>query len=474
MAEAELLPRPLAERVLRLALRAGAEFAELFAEHRVNRAVSLEDGRVERATAGLDHGVGLRYRKDGSFRYGFSEEISEPALERLVTTMLGGPGAAGPPVPPVPGPGSGPGPGREPAGPPAELPPPARWASMPELAELVVAVDEHARAFHPRVDQVVPLCTDTVQDVVIVNSEGGYARDRRVRVRLRARVIVRGPDGQRAFGVETVAGSTDYDLLPPGTAKQVAESAATQALIMLEAVPAPSGEMPVVLNNGSGGVLAHECCGHGLEADLALGLASPFRDLADAPVASPLVTYVDDATLPGLWGSYGTDDEAVGSRPVTLIESGRLRAFLTDLRTSRQHGRPQTGHGRRVSYRHVPYPRMSNTYLAPGAATAAEVVAATRFGLYAKRLGGGSVEPSTGEFTFTVREAYLIRDGRIAEPVRGATLRGDSLAVLRAIDLVGDDLEFQAASCGKEGQRAWVTVGQPTVRVGSLMVAGER
>ncbi len=460
-----LLPPELAERAVATGLRAGAEFVELYAEHRVNRAVSAEDGAVERATAGIDRGLGIRIVKDGVFRYGFTEDLSEAAVLRLAAEVA---------------PGGG-GKRSEPAAVRLDAAAPGtaevtleHWAGMAEMAELVSEVDEHARAFDGRVTQVVPLCTDTVQDVVVANSDGRYAADRRVRVRLRARVIVTGADGTKSMGVETVAGSCGYELLKAGSTREIAESAATQALTIAGSQPAPSGEMPVVLHAGSGGVLAHECCGHGLEADLALGLRSVYRDLEGAQVASELITFVDDPTLPGLWGSYVMDDEATPGGPVTLVEAGRLTGFLTDLRTGRTYGRAPTGNGRRVSYRHVPYPRMSNTYIANGPSTREEIFTATPYGLYAKRLGGGSVEPTTGVFTFTVREAYMIRNGRIAEPVHGATLRGESLTALRAIDMVGNDLDFQAASCGKEGQRAWVTVGQPTLRVGSLLVAGGR
>jgi len=457
------LSADLADRAFRTALRSGGEFAELFGEHRINRAVSAEDGVIERATAGVDCGIGMRVLHGGTFHYGFTEDLSDEAVLALAARLAGQYRAGGPAGVP-----SRVRAATAPTG-PAE---PPGWPDMAGMADAVEACDGHARRFDHRITQVTPLCTDTVQDVTIVNSDGQFVVDRRVRVRLRVKVVATGPDGSKATGIETAAGSSGYDVIAERGPAWLAESACQQAITMLDARPTPAGEMPVILHAGSGGVLAHEACGHGLEGDIALNLRSVYADRRGEQVASEHVTLIDDPSIDGLWGSYRFDDEGTAATPSVLIDGGTLTGYLTDRRIARMHGQPNSGNGRRVSYRYHPIIRMSNTYIAAGRHAPQDLIAATGHGLYAKRLGGGSVDPTTGEFNFTVREAYLIRDGAVDAPVYGATLTGDSVGALRSIDMVADDLEFVAASCGKDGQRAWVTVGQPTVRVSSLLVAG--
>lgn len=460
-----MIEESLIKKALARALARGGDFAELYIERRTNRAMNIDDGQVERIIGGVQVGVGIRVVKGDTVAYAFSEDLSEAVVLEVAGLVaaegaLAGAGARVADLLPRPRSAT-----REVAEPPVAV-------STARAVEYVTRADAAARAVDPRVVQVTPLLTDTTQEVLVANSEGLLARDTRYRVRLRVEVLVRGRDGRTALGVEICGGAAGYEILAGDVPEFLGRSAARQALNILEARPAPVGTMPVILHRGSGGVLAHEACGHGLEADITFGLSSVYQGLVGQQVASPLVTLVDDASLEGAWGSYGVDDEGTPAQRTILIEEGRLVGFLTDLRWARLSRRAPTGNGRRASFRHMPIPRMSNTFILPGSCTPEDILAETRFGLYARRIGGGAVDPVTGQFVFTVREGYLVRNGRIEYPVHGATLVGNAIDALKSIDMVANDLEIVLGSCGKDGQRAWVTVGQPTMRVSRLMVGG--
>jgi TldD protein len=252
----------------------------------------------------------------------------------------------------------------------------------------------------------------------------------------------------------------------------LAKKAAERALVLLGGRPAPTGQMPVVLGNGFGGVLFHEACGHGLEADYILKKSSVWEGKQGKRVAGEHLFAYDDGVSPGMWGSAGCDDEGTPCQRTTLIEAGVLTGYLTDRLRAAALALPLTGNGRRQDYRSLPYPRMTNTYFGPGPSTSAELIADTPKGFYAKSLSGGEVNPVTGDFVFGVEEGYLIEKGRIGAPVRGATLIGNGPAVLRNIDAIADDLEVKAGTCGKEGQHVPVGSGQPTVRIRELTIGG--
>jgi len=243
-------------------------------------------------------------------------------------------------------------------------------------------------------------------------------------------------------------------------------------VIMLEAGPAPMGRMPVILANGFGGVLFHEACGHGLEADFILKGTSVWQGKLGTRVAPAFVTAYDDGSGQGLWGTDAVDDEGSRTQRTTVIEDGVLASYLTDLLRGEKLGLSPTGNGRRESFRHLPYPRMTNTYFAPGLGSAESLIADTPRAFYARSLSGGEVNPATGDFVFGVSEGYLIENGRVGAPVRGATLIGNGLDVLRGIDAVADDLDVKAGFCGKEGQSVPVGTGQPTVRIREMTIGG--
>jgi TldD protein len=252
----------------------------------------------------------------------------------------------------------------------------------------------------------------------------------------------------------------------------VAERAARRALTLLDAVDAPTGRLPVVVGNGFGGVLLHEAVGHGLEADAVQKQASIYAGRLGEQLADSSVTAYDDGSRQNAWGSEGIDDEGTPTRRTTVIEDGRLTSYLYDLLRARKDGVESTGNGRRESFRQLPIPRMTNTFFAPGEATPDDLISGVERGLYAVSFGGGQVEPATGDFVFGVSEGYLIENGKVTSPVRGATLIGNGLEALRAIDGIADDLDIATGYCGKDGQTVPAGVGQPHVRIRELTVGG--
>jgi TldD protein len=331
--------------------------------------------------------------------------------------------------------------------------------------------DETAREAGGEIRQVMAVYGETRQRAWIAGSEGFQAADDRTRVMFSITVMAqRGGDLQT--GHDTLAHHGGFELLSEEAVGTLASTAAERALLLLDGRPAPAGRMPVVLGNGFGGVLFHEACGHGLEADYVLKKSSVWEGKIGQRVAGEHLFAYDDGVAPGMWGSGGCDDEGVPCQRTTLIEAGVLTAYLTDRLRASSLRLPLTGNGRRQDYRSLAYPRMTNTYFGPGSATAEELIGETRKGLYAKSLSGGEVNPATGDFVFAVEEGYLIEQGKVGAPVRGATLVGNGPEVLKAIDAVADDLAIKAGMCGKEGQGVPVGSGQPTVRIRELTIGG--
>jgi TldD protein len=306
--------------------------------------------------------------------------------------------------------------------------------------------------------------------VEIFNADGIAAADDRTRVWLGVQVVAR-RNGRVETGHETLGGHVGFEILESDPAG-VAERAARKAVIALDAVDAPSGKMPVVVGNAFGGVLLHEAVGHGLEADHIQKRSSVWAGKLGDMVAESFVTAYDDGRMENAWGSDGIDDEGTPTQRTTIIEDGKLVAYLYDLLRARKDGVASTGNGRRESFRHLPVPRMTNTYFSPGTQTKDELIAGVERGLYAVSFGGGQVEPATGDFVFGVSEAYLIENGEVTSPVRGATLIGNGIEALAAVDGVADDLEIATGFCGKAGQRVAAGVGQPHVRIRALTVGG--
>jgi TldD protein len=457
----ELFEPALAERVLARALSRGGDFAELYAERRASFSVSLDDRKVERAQTGHELGAGVRVIAGEATYFGHVDGLGEADLERVAGEVAAAVGRKQ----------SAPRPLRA-AEPQAMQMIRQRPEEVPaeRKAALLVECDERARSASDAVAQVSAEYNEVRRQVQVANSDGLVTGDDRTRVRLGAQVVARSGDRVEA-GSESLAGHAGFELFE-GDPAAVADEAARRALTMLEARNVPAGRMPVVVGNGFGGVLFHEATGHGLESDAVQKQASVYAGRLGERLAASLLTAYDDGTMPGEWGTDAIDDEGTPTQATRVIDEGELCFYLYDLTRARKDGRPSTGNGRRQSFRHLPIPRMTNTYIAPGDATREEIIAGVERGLYAVSFAGGQVEPATGDFVFGVSEGYMIENGKVTAPVRGATLIGNCLEVLTRIDAVGDDLRMKSGFCGKDGQQVPVGTGQPTVRIAEITVGG--
>ena len=460
------LTADLLDATIRRALRHGGDFAEVFVEDRRSLGLSLEDRRVERAAGGREAGFGVRLTSGDRTYYSYSDDLSEADLQSAadaVSAALRG-GAAGAPV--------------------INLGARARGRSHGEHRG-AARLDRHRRqggaACGPptrrpvpsgsAVSQVIAGYLESRQRLLVANSFGDFVADDRTRLRFTVNVVAR-RDGVIQTGYESLGKSLGFEIVDEEVAQTLARAAADKAVTMLDARPAPTGPMAVVMGNGFGGTLFHEACGHGLEADGIAKGSSIYEGKLGEVVASGIVSAYDDGTIAGEWGSASVDDEGAPTQKTVVIEQGRLRGFLYDGLRAREKGVAQTGNGRRQSFRHVPIPRMTTTCIAPGEATADEIIAATEHGFYAKSLAGGQVEPASGNFVFGVAEGYLIEHGRITAPLRGATLVGNGIDVLKSIDMIASDFEVKSGICGKDGQSVPVGTGQATLRIAAMTVGG--
>ncbi len=422
----------------------------------------LEDGKVENVVTGSDLGSAIRLIAGTSTVFGHVDAVDEPSVSALAAELsLSGSGTAnGISTLAKMSQGTG---GR------VEVDPESVSAAV--KSRLLHAADEAARGVSGEIRQVTAAYGETHQRVWVAGSQGFYTSDDRTRVLFSITVMAQ-RDGVIQTGHDTLAHHGGFELLDETAVADLAVTAAERALVLLSGRPAPAGRMPVVLGNGFGGVLFHEACGHGLEADYLLKKSSVWEGKKGQRVAGAHLFAYDDGVSSGMWGSAGCDDEGTPCQRTTLIEGGVLTGYLTDRLRGEALGLPLTGNGRRQDYRSLPYPRMTNTYFGRGEGTSAEIIADTPRGFYAKSLTGGEVNPVTGDFVFGVEEGYLIEKGRIGAPVRGATLIGNGPSVLMDIDAVADDLVVKAGMCGKEGQHVPVGSGQPTVRIREVTVGG--
>jgi TldD protein len=456
-----LVDPSLAASVLERALTRGGDFAELYVEARHGFSISLDDRRVERPQGGRERGACVRVVHGESSYYGYVDGHEEEDLLRVagsVAQAVRGEARAPSALASA-----------TPAGGHAIRTRPEEVEAA-RKADLLRACDEHARAAADEVTQVRVGYVETRREVEVFNSEGRAAADDRTRVRLSAQVVAR-RNGRVETGGDTRGGHAGWELVEADP-EAVAAKAARRALTLLDAVDAPTGRLPVVVGNGFGGVLLHEAVGHGLEADAVQKRASVYAGRLGDQLAEPFVTAYDDGSRANDWGSDGIDDEGTPTRQTTVIEDGRLVSYLYDMVRARRDGVGSTGNGRRESFRHLPMPRMTNTFFAPGDATPDDLIGEIERGLYAVSFGGGQVEPATGDFVFGVSEGYLIEGGKVTAPVRGATLVGNGLEALRGVDGIAADLEIASGYCGKAGQSVPAGVGQPHVRIRELTVGG--
>ena len=458
------LDRAAAERITADAL-AGTDDGELFLEYRETESLALEDGRIRSAGFDTQAGFGLRAVLGEETGYAHAGELSEAALKRAAATVsavrAGRSGTA--------------------AGAPRDTNSrlysdanPLTGDGFAGRAAILSEIDTYARGRDPRVKQVMASLYGEWQAVQIVRADGSRTADLRPLVRLNVSVIVE-RDGKRESGTHGLGGRECYDrLLEAGTWRDAVDEALRQAILKLDSVPAPAGEMEVVLGNGWPGILLHEAIGHGLEGDFNRKKTSAFSGLMGQRVASPGVTVVDDGTLPDRRGSLTVDDEGTPSGRTVLIEDGILTGYLQDRLNARLMGVRPTGNGRRQSYAHAPMPRMTNTVMLNGTHAPEEMIRSVKKGLYAVNFGGGQVDIVSGKFVFSASEAYLIEDGRVTAPVKGATLIGNGPDSLTKVEMVGSDMALDPGigTCGKNGQGVPVGVGQPTLKIRGLTVGG--
>jgi TldD protein len=463
----------IASRCLELGSSLGASFVELFEEETRSSALSLKNQEVETASAGTEYGVGVRlvYGLEGAAgasgsceqRYGFTSDSSLESLLALVRAL----GA------------------REPKETKKISLAPLdfnrsfdaqnfldpRVLGQSHKLDYLRRANAAARAVDSRVAQVAVSVADSVSDIEIYNSEGLSVSDYRARTRFS--VTTTASDGSLRMQAHEAPGALGgFEFLQSISVEDLARASAERALRALSAELIRGGEMPVVIGNGFGGVIFHEACGHPLETEALRRGATPFAGKLGEQVAHPCLTAIDDGTLAGVWGSLALDDEGMPTQRTTLIERGVLRAFMSDRVGAFECGLPRTASARRQNYQFAPVSRMRNTFIAPGDSSVDEMIAGIPSGLYATKMAGGSVNPATGEFNFAVEEGFAIENGKIARPVRGATLIGKGHEILPRISMVGSDLALAAGVCGASSGHVPVTVGQPSIKVDRILVGG--
>ncbi|HKA56313.1 MAG TPA: metalloprotease TldD [Candidatus Binatia bacterium] len=456
------------EQVLGTALARRADYADLYFEARSAEAVSLEEGLVKKTARSISQGVGVRVLAGDKTGYAHSDDITLDTLQiaaRTARAVAHEPGEAQ--VVSLSGPSRAPRDLYALRTPPTTIP-------LSEKIALLQQVDEEARRYDPRITNVMASLTVEQKHVLILTSAGAMVADTQPLLRLQVTCIA-AQGATRQQGSYGGGGRVEFNFLFDNDRwRTFTREAARQAILGLDAVPAPAGTLTVVLGPGWPGILLHEAIGHGLEGDFNRKKVSAFSDLMGKKVAAELCTVVDDGTLPNRRGSLNVDDEGTPTGRTVLIEKGVLRGYLQDRLNATLMKMPLTGNGRRESFAHMPMPRMTNTFMLPGDATPEDIIKSVPRGLYAVSFGGGQVDITSGKFVFSASEAYLIEGGKVTRPVKGATLIGNGPEVLTRITMVGNDLKLDdgIGTCGKDGQSVPVGVGLPTVRIDGLTVGG--
>ncbi len=460
-----MLTERLITDVLLAALSTGGDFAEIFAEDTFNTSIRMINGKVEEGVTGRDYGVGIRIFQGTRSVYAYTNDTDRenlmkvaleaaaalsdaPTVQSIVLARLAVENFN-----------------------PIQIEP----RSVAQAKKVDVMRKAHAAAFdyHEQISQVAINYLDMDQNVLIANSEGLFAEDRRTRTRLAINAVA-SKGNEKQSGFYGPGRHMGFELFEHIDVEEYAKEAARIAVTMVNADYAPSGKYPVVIHNEFGGVIFHEACGHSLEATSVAKGASVFSGKLGEKIASELVTAVDDGTIPNAWGSQNIDDEGSETRRNVLIEDGILKGYLIDKLNGRRMEMEPTGSSRRQSYKFAPTSRMTNTFICAGESTVDEIISNTEYALFAKHMGGGSVNPATGEFNFAVSEGYLIRNGKIEKPVRGATLIGRGSEILQKIDMVASNLATGQGMCGSLSGSIPTDVGQPTLRVSEITVGGRK
>ena len=458
-----MISREICKRVLQAAVSTGADYAELFAENTVNHSIHMISSKVESVKDTVIAGVGIRVYKGLRSVMASTVDTSEAGLIRCARQAADALGEGSAqidivlkerlfgdihPVRIVP-----------------------VSVSNREKVEVLKEGYFAAKEYDPSITQVTGTLLDVDHNILIANTEGLYAQDRQIRTRMSVSAVAQ-KDGQTQTGGFNPGARMGMELFETVKPRDVGIRAAKQAVTMVNAGYCPAGVMPVAIDNGFGGVIFHEAYGHSLEASAVAYGMSQFAGKLGQQIANEKVTAIDDGTIPNAWGSINFDDEGTPARKNVLIENGILKGYMIDKMGGRRMGMESTGNARRQSYSYTPTSRMTNTYIAAGTDKNEDIIASMEYGLYAKDMGGGSVNPVTGEFNFSVREGYMVRNGKICEPVRGASLVGKGSEILMNIDMVGTDLEMGQGMCGSSSGSVPTNVGQPLIRVSSITVGG--
>ncbi len=453
------------EDVLTAALATGGDFSEVFVEDRYTNNLTLQGGKIENSLSGRDFGIGIRVFKGLQSVYTYTTDSTKEGLikaARNAAQAISGDKIIQ----------------RQPlekemiiCAHPIEMSP-LKTEKIRKVNVMKKAYDI-AKNYHSNIQQVLVRYFDEEQNVLIANSEGRFVEDLRVRSRLAIQAIA--ADGtQIQPGFYGPAAHKGFEFFENLNLEHYATEASRIAVTMLGAEACPSGKFPVIIDNEFGGVIFHEACGHGLEATAVAKNNSVFANRIGEKVASDIVTYIDDGTIENDWGSITIDDEGEKARKNILIENGILKGYLIDKFNGRRMGMASTGSGRRQSYRFAPTSRMTNTYIAEGKSTPEQIIANTEHGIYAKYMGGGSVNPATGDYNFAVMEAYLVKNGKIDKPLKGATLVGNGPETIKLVDMVGNNVAHGAGMCGSLSGSIPVNVGQPMIRVSEMTVGGSK
>nr|WP_302020227.1 TldD/PmbA family protein [uncultured Acetatifactor sp.] len=458
-----MLSKELAKEALRRALATGADYAEVFAEHTLSKNINIISGKTDKIGDAVISGVGIRIFKGTRCVSGSASSLAPEAVLQCaskVADALTGTAAIEDialrerlfgdihPVRIVPG-----------------------GVENSEKIDYLREVCQAAKDYSDEIVQVNGNFLEVDHNILIATSEGLFAQDRQIRSRVSVSSVA-SKDGENQTGSEAPGARKGLELFEDFDPKELGKKASKQAVTMLHAGYCKAGTMPVAIENGFGGVIFHEACGHSLEAScVALG-QSQFVDKLGTQIANSKVTAIDDGTIPNGWGSINIDDEGTPSRKNVLIENGVLKSYMIDKLNGRRMGMESTGNSRRQSYRFEPTSRMTNTYIAAGQDSDEDIIGSIEYGLYAKSMGGGSVNPTTGQFNFSVREGYIIRNGKICEPVRGASLIGKGSDIIMNIDMVGKNVARAQGMCGASSGSIPTDVGQPLIRVSSITVGG--
>ena len=460
-----MLDKQLIDKILTEALSTGGDFAEIFVEKKSSSNLFMIDGKVESSISGRDFGIGIRIFKGLFSVYGYTNDMNEESLlkatKKIASSISGTKeditiNLIKQDIENI-----------------NKIQIYPQDIKKSEKIELMKIASHSAKDYDKHISQVRVSLGDVKQNILIANSEGLFTADERVRGRISIESVATDGNDMQTGRVSPGA-SAGFEFFRNMDIEAEAREASRIAKTMLFASYAPSGKFPVVIDNRFGGVIFHEACGHGLEASSVAKGNSIFAGKMGQMIASPLVSAVDDGTLPNEWGSLTIDDEGHKTQRNLLIENGILKGYLVDKLNGRRMGIKSTGSGRRESYKYAPTSRMTNTFILNGKSSFDEIIKNTEYGIYAKNMGGGSVNPATGDFNFAVMEGYIIRNGEICEPVRGATLIGNGGEVLKKIDMVGNNLGFGQGMCGSSSGSIPTNVGEPTIRVSEITVGGRK